>query len=71
MIDSVEPIRFFTEFIPSVPSGQALRQKPRPFVSLRVTRRRVQNDNLSISRITIQSPVREYKAEVGSGWVSL
>jgi hypothetical protein len=74
MIDSLEMIRFFTEFIPSVPSGQALSQKPRPFVEftlsqrlrsfaslrmtgegLRVTRRRVQNDNHSIRPNTTQS----------------
>jgi hypothetical protein len=29
-----QTIRFFTEFIPSAPSGQALGQSPGPFVSL-------------------------------------
>jgi hypothetical protein len=59
MVDLVEIIRFFTEFIPSVPSGQALSQKPRPFAALRVTRRRVQNDNHSIRAIAVQAPKGE------------
>jgi len=37
MRHSVEIFRLFTEFIPSVPSGQALSQEPRLFASLRVT----------------------------------
>ena len=63
MIDPVEMIRFFMEVIPSAPSGQALSQNRDPSfhsACLReaasaeagVTRRRVQNDNLSNSRIT-------------------
>ncbi len=58
MIDSVEMIRFFTEFI--------LSQKSRPFTSFRVTRRRVQNDHPwpwkgkhSISPTTTQPPEGE------------
>ena len=47
MEHSVEIIRFFTELI--------LSQKPGPFVSLRVTRRRLQNDNPSNSRVATQS----------------
>jgi len=44
-------IRFFTEFI--------LSQKPRPFTSFRVTRRRVQNDNHPNFRIATQAPKGE------------
>ena len=51
MVDSVEMIRFFTEFI--------LSQKSRPFVSLRVTRRRVQNDKHGIFPIVTQPPKGE------------
>ena len=56
MEHSVEMIRFFTEFIPSVPSGQALSQEPRLFASLRVTGEGFKMTIISNSPITTQSP---------------
>jgi len=52
-------VRFVTEFIPSVPSGQALSQKSRPFTEFilseangfRVTRRRVQDNNIAFFQL--------------------
>jgi hypothetical protein len=54
MIDSVEMIRFFTEFILSEANGLRMTGE-----GLRVTRRRVQNNNLSNSSITTYSSGRK------------
>ena len=64
MVDYVEMIRFFAEFIPSVPSGQALSQDARSFVEfilseangLRMTSEGLRMTPLTNSLIATQPP---------------